>query len=281
MTSRYRLLARRIILGVWLNPDSLLQADHLSKTQSSAMTYPELYHAHHTSDREDIQFWMDLAESKGGPILELGCGTGRVLVELAAQGYQTYGLDYQHSMLSNLKNHLPGGLRNALHIIQADMAAFRFAVQFPLIVLPCNTLSTLLAAQRRRTLMNVAGHLEVGGWFAASIPNPQLLAVLPETGESEVEGFFPHPVDGEPVQVSSSWKRNTDSFILHWHYDHLYPDGHVERLTVESTHLIQPVQEIRNEIEEAGLRIVGSYGSFDRAPYTSRSAYYIFIAERT
>ena len=245
------------------------------------MTYPELYHAHHISSSEDIQFWIDLATSKGEPILELGCGTGRVLVELALQGYQTYGLEYQHGMLSSLKSHLPGGLVCAPHIIQADMAAFRFAVHFPLILLPCNTYSTLFAAQRRSTLMNVARHLEMGGWFAASIPNPQLLAGLPHTGESEVESFFPHPMDGEPVQVSSSWKCTAETFNLHWHYDHLYPDGRVERLTVESTHLIQPIQEINNEIEQAGLRIIGSYGSFDRAPYTSRSENYIFIAERT
>jgi len=244
------------------------------------MTYPELYHAHHTSDREDIQFWMDLAKSKGGPILELGCGTGRVLAELAQQGYQTWGLDYQHSMLTCLMKHLPGSLHVAPHIIQADMAAFQFAIRFPLIILPCNTFSTLSPAQRRRTLKNVADHLYQGGWFAGSIPNPRVLADLPETGESEVEDFFPHPLDREPVQVSSSWKRTSDTFNLQWHYDHLFPDGQVERLTVESTHLIQPVQEINNEIKEAGLRIIGSYGSFDRAPYTSRSAYYIFVAER-
>lgn len=244
------------------------------------MTYPELYHAHHNSDREDIQFWIELAQSKGGPILELGCGTGRVLVELAQQGYQTFGLDYKQDMLSNLKNHLPDGLGCAPHIIQADMTAFRFALQFPLIVMPCNTFSTLPPAQRRRTLNNVVEHLEKGGWFAASIPNPSRLAGLPETGESEVEDFFSHPLDGEPVQVSSSWKRTSETFNLRWHYDHLLSDGHVERLTVESNHLIQPVQEIRNEIEKAGLCIIASYGSFDRVPYTNRSVNYIFVAEQ-
>jgi SAM-dependent methyltransferase len=242
------------------------------------MTLPELYHAHHSSDKEDISFWLGLAKSRGGPILELGCGTGRVLVHLATHGYQTYGLDHSQTMLAGLRKNLPEGLLPAPYLFQADMSAFQLASHFPLILLPCNTLSTLSAFYRSRTLKNAAKHLTQDGWLAASIPNPTVLAQLPEIGESEVEDYFPHPVDGEPVQVSSSWERKADMFILRWHYDHLLPDGTVERFTVETSHDIQPIQAYTQEIRKAGLEILAEYGDFTRSAYNSRSTYFVFIA---
>jgi SAM-dependent methyltransferase len=242
------------------------------------VTFPELYHAHHSSNNEDISFWMELAENQGGPILELGCGTGRVLVHFALRGYQTYGLDHQHEMLTLLKQNLPSGLRPAPNLFQADMSSFCLAAHFPFILLPCNTLSTLSPAYRRKTLRNAARHLARDGIFVASIPNPAVLATLPEIGESEVEDFFPHPVDGEPVQVSSSWRRTSDKFVLDWHYDHLLPDGNVERVTVETCHDVQTIQAYTQEIQQAGLAIEARFGNYDRSAYSSRSPYFVFTA---
>ncbi len=242
------------------------------------MTLPELYHAHHSSDEEDIPFWMELAESQGGPVLELGCGTGRVLAQLAVHGYQAIGLDLHQEMLTVLRKNLYRGLTPAPYVFQADMSAFRLAARFPLIVLPCNTLSALSPIQRKKTLKNAAEHLAQGGRFAASIPNPTVLAKLPETGESELEDIFLHPVDGEPVQVSSSWKRKLGKFILNWHYEHLLPDETVRRLTVETCHEIQPIQAYVQEIQQAGLLIKARYGDYDCSAYNNRSPYFIFVA---
>jgi SAM-dependent methyltransferase len=242
------------------------------------MTLPELYHAHHSSDEEDILFWMGLAENQGGPILELGCGTGRVLSQLVVCGYQVIGLDLDGEMLTLLRKNLLRNLAPAPYVFQADMSAFRLAARFPLIVLPCNTLSTLSPIQRNRTLKNAAEHLAQGGRFAASIPNPAVLAKLPETGESELEDIFPHPVDGEPVQVSSSWMHNLEKFTLQWHYDHLLPDGNVKRLTAETCHQIQPIQAYMQEIQQAGLLIKYRYGDFNCSDYNNRSPYFIFVA---
>jgi SAM-dependent methyltransferase len=256
----------------------LLYNSKTNISEHSQMTSPELYHAHHSSDQEDISFWVDLAESRAGAVLELGCGTGRVMAQLARRGYPVFGLDHQREMLSVLQKNWPPGQGSSPSVFQADMAAFRLAARFPLILLPCNTLSTLSASHRSRTLKNAAKHLTQDGWLAASIPNPTVLAQLPEIGESEVEDYFPHPVDGEPVQVSSSWERKADMFILRWHYDHLLPDGTVERFTVETSHAIQPIQAYTQEIREAGLEILAEYGNFTRSSYNSRSTYFVFIA---
>ena len=65
--------------------------------------FPTLYHAHHGQYQEDLPFWLKLANQQGGPVLELGCGTGRVLLPLARGGFQTVGLDNDLEMLRFLQ----------------------------------------------------------------------------------------------------------------------------------------------------------------------------------
>src|SRR5512139_2330905 len=117
--------------------------------------FPQLYHAHHNRYLEDIPFWLELAAQHGDPVLELGCGTGRVLLPLVRAGHRVVGLDNDLSMLHFLRSHLDTTLQPAPEVFVADLAAFRLAVRFPLIILPCNTFSTLSAEIRRVALQCV------------------------------------------------------------------------------------------------------------------------------
>ncbi len=74
-------------------------------------------------------------------------------------------------------------------------------------------------------LDRVSVHLNTNGVFSASMPNPEYLKRLPKNAEPEIEETFPHPLDGEPVQVSSAWTRTQNRVIITWFYDHLLPDG--------------------------------------------------------
>jgi SAM-dependent methyltransferase len=121
---------------------------------------PLLYHTHHNLHPEDIPFWLELAaESSAGifqsPILELGCGTGRVLVPLAQHGYTVYGLDHDFDMLLFLHQNLPARVASRVHIFQADFAALHLHQRFGLILMPCNTFSTLTSEVRQVTLESV------------------------------------------------------------------------------------------------------------------------------
>jgi SAM-dependent methyltransferase len=242
--------------------------------------FPAIYHSHHIRHLEDIPYWSRLAKAQGGPVLELGCGTGRVLVSLARAGYQTYGLDNDLDMLSYLQENLPPDLKPPPRIFQADMSAFRLAARFRLIFLPCNTLSTLTEQARKSTFSNAVRHMDKEGLFSFSIPNPSLLTRLPEQGESELEELFEYPGDGEPVQVSSAWVRNSELFRLRWYYDHLLPDGKVNRHTVQVKHWIVPPQTYIDEMQTLGLKVVEWYGDFDLSPYTNRSPSLILTAIR-
>ncbi len=180
---------------------------------------PVLYHAHHSLYLEDLPFWQRLAASSGSPVLELGCGTGRVLLPLAAGGSHIVGLDRDAGMLAYLRSQEDQAIRPLL--VQSDLRRFAFGVRFPLIILPCNTLSTLSKSDREALYRCVSAHLAEGGWFAASLPNPALLADLPVVGEPVVEENFPHPKDQAPVQVTSAWERDETQVSITWAYDHL------------------------------------------------------------
>lgn len=244
----------------------------------SDLSIPLLVHAHYALDSEDLPFWLNLAQFTGDPILELGCGTGRVLIWLAQAGHTLVGLDHDRAMLVFLRGKLPVGIKDRIHLLMADLAAFHLGCRFPLILLPCNTLSTIRGAARESLFACVAEHLSPGGMFAASIPNPLWLAELPMVGEEEVEETLIHPESGNPLQISSSWERQAKTFRLRWHYDHLLPDGQVQRTTMETIHDLASLDDYQAELEDTGLALEAVYGDFDRSAYSAGSPNLILVA---
>ncbi len=239
---------------------------------------PALYHAHHNRHLEDLPFWLDLAAQYGDPILELGCGSGRVLVPLAQAGYRCLGLDRDLAMLKFLQSGLDPALNPKPFLIASDMRRFGLARQFPLIILPCNTFSTLKADERRASLEYVRRHLQSGGLFAASLPNPELWDGLASHSGLEFEEEFILPQTGNPVQVSSSWRRKKATIEVTWSYDQLFPDGAVERSTMRAVHWRASPDEYVDDIQSAGLGVVSIYGDFDRTLYTADSTELIILA---
>ena len=216
------------------------------------MSYAILYDAHHQRHLEDLPFWLELA----------------------------IGLDLDADMLAVLqeKSRLT---RHTAPLIRADMAAFHFSFRFSLIILPCNTLSTLRETARSAMLELVAHHLAPGGIFAASIPNPHLLASLPQQVDPEIEESFIHPLDGLPVQVSNAWEHNGKLFTLHWHYDHQRTDGSQERFSATSYQNLIPASQYIAEFEATGLTILHQYGDFKRRPFTRRAHDLILVARKS
>jgi len=227
---------------------------------------------------EDLAFWEETARQQGDPILELGCGTGRLLLPLMKVGHRIFGLDRDPDMLAYLRRTLPVELQPQVRIFQADMAAFSLVEPFRLIYLPCNTLSTLAQPVLRGMLACVRRHLDPKGVFVASLPNPAVLLAMPTRGESEVEETFLHPLTGNPVQVSSAWRRSSRGFSLWWMYDHLLPDGQVQRTTLEVKHELRPPEVYLEEFYLAGLKPAALYGDYDFSAYTPESQYLILVA---
>src|SRR3954464_12671888 len=126
-----------------------------------------------TLDRRDVRFWQDMARRAEGPVLELGCGTGRVTLPVARTGARIIGVDRSAEMLSHarrrLRRHRTG--RNA-SLVRSDIRSlpFRTSARFDLVMAPYGILQSLIReSDLRATLSAVAGVLSTRGVFGLDL----------------------------------------------------------------------------------------------------------------
>ena len=244
------------------------------------MINPVYYHIHHKDEIEDLAFWLEHSGEMGSPILELGCGTGRLIAPLTQAGHDVIGLDISFEALSYLRSQLPDQLLEHIKIFQADIENFHLVRKFSLIFMACNTLSSLPRTTRQKAYSNIHDHLLENGILAVSVPNPAYLASLPREGETEIETSFTHPQTGNPIQMSSGWKRYDRYVAFHWHYDQLLPDGRVERETLEINQSLRSMDGYQEELHAANLLPVKVYGDFEKSEYQNDSPYLIILASK-
>jgi SAM-dependent methyltransferase len=236
---------------------------------------PVLYHAHHVLRADDLPFWQSLVREYAGPVLELGCGTGRILLTL--ESHHLTGLDTDSNMLAYLRNTIaPQGL-NSLNIVQADMRTFDLPDRFTLVILSCNTYSTFAAPEREQIALTVRRHLQPGGVFAFSVPNPHLLASLDLIGEFELEDTFQHPHTGHPVEVYSRWERAPETVSFTWRYDQQHPNGNITSFTTSTRHQLDAPEMYLEELQHARLTPIAQYGDYQRTPFDPETSTYLIV----
>ncbi len=115
----------------------------------------------------DLPLWEELAERCGGPVLELGCGTGRVALHLARRGFEVIGLDRDQELLDALDERTEGLRLTTLH---ADARAFELTQEVGLVLAPTHLLQLFPGREgRNECLQSVAEALRPGGSLAATI----------------------------------------------------------------------------------------------------------------
>ena len=113
----------------------------------SAKYYDEAYAA--DEKLADLPFYLDLAQETHGPVLELGCGTGRILLAIARAGVAIDGVDNSVPMLNRLRRKLEFEApdRERVSVFEDDMRRFRSQRKYALVILLC--LATIQGAQGR------------------------------------------------------------------------------------------------------------------------------------
>lgn len=133
-----------------------------------------------TLGRRDVPFWRNVAIHGGGPVLELGCGTGRVSLPLGRAGVPLTGIDRSAAMLAYARRRTRRArLGNAIRLVQGDIRLLPFPRRFAVVMAPYGILQSLLRERDlARTLAEVHRVLEPGGTFGL-----ELVADLPSWEE--------------------------------------------------------------------------------------------------
>jgi len=143
--------------------------------------FAEVYDLFYRHD-EDVKFYVSIARKCGDPVLELACGTGRVLIPIAREGFKITGLDISDSMLKVLKRKLekePDEVKQRIKIVKGDMRNFELGQKFKLIILPFSSIVGLLSEDDvLSTFKMVKNHLMDSGLFVFDtfIPNFEYLS---------------------------------------------------------------------------------------------------------
>jgi SAM-dependent methyltransferase len=132
----------------------------------TAVTWHDVEHGSYDAD---LPLWRQLAAAARGPILDLGAGTGRVAVNLAAQGHDVVALDSEAELLAELAERAAASVTT----VQADARTFALDTRFALILAPMQLVQILGGREGRvRMLERVHAHLLPGGLFAAALSDP-------------------------------------------------------------------------------------------------------------
>ena len=148
------------------------------------------YDATYADRREDVAYYVELAAEhvaeSAGPVLEYGCGNGRITLSLARSGVEVTGIDRSEPMLASLRQRLakePREVRRRVTVRAGDMRDKRLRTRFPLVLCTFNTFLHLYNRDDvERFLARVDSHLAPGGTFVfdTSLPDPEELARKPE-----------------------------------------------------------------------------------------------------
>lgn len=163
------------------------------------------------SYREDLELWRGLAERHGGPVLDVGAGSGRVTIELARAGYAVTALDRDPALLAALTARAEG---LPVRAVRADARDFSLGGRFALCIVPMQTVQLLGGPAGRSAFLACArAHLEPGGRMAVAISE----TLEPFEVDEDAPGPLPDVCERDGVVYAShptAVRADGDGFVL-------------------------------------------------------------------
>jgi len=247
-----------------------------------------LYDWEYRRRRDDVRFYATLAGERGGPILDLGCGTGRLMLPLLRAGHVVVGVDRAPAMLARaaarLRRLAPRVRRRAL-LLRADLRRLPVTRRFPFVVAAFHTIQHLATDRElTRFFAGVARALQPGGWFAFDTfaPNAQFLARADAPGERRwARARFRHPTTGRRIEYSESYRRKGRMLTSVFHYRGVGGSqrGARER-RVELVHRLLEPDDLEALLAGTGLELIASWGGFDGRPLAPPTEQHVFLLRR-
>ncbi len=239
----------------------------------------EIYDAYTRASIDgDVEFYVEEARRAGAPVLELGCGTGRILLPIATAGIDIVGVDRAASMLAVSRRKVAEADRDVqrrIELVEADMRQLSLGRCFTLVAIPYRAFLHLLTPDdQRQALARIREHLVDGGRLALNVFDPSLTMIASrlgvEGGRLEHQITFTHPRTGREVVLWHTFRYHPERQLLEgaFVFDELDRDGavlarHHAPLTLRWVYRY----EMQHLLELAGFRVESLYGDFRRGPF--------------
>jgi SAM-dependent methyltransferase len=224
---------------------------------------------------DDFAFFRSLAEQTGGPVLELGCGTGRVAIPLAEAGFDVTGIDRSAAMLARARRKaglLPPEAAGRIQFVEGDFVNAVAGEAFGLIFAAYRVfMSVLEPDDQLRALTAARGQLRPGGILAIDVFDPRYDLLAPGAPPRQPEpGPYLNPDTGRPVRTTVLDRvadQVAQQFVEHWSFEELDELGHPGRSEVEALRLRWTFRhEMRHLLERAGFVPVAEYSDYAMSP---------------
>jgi len=162
-----------------------------------------------------VEFYSRLAQEAHGPVLDVACGTGRILIPCLRAGVDIEGLDYSSAMLNQLRKKLPAD-RSPPRLTQSDMSRFQLDRKFALIMIPFNAFGHNLTQEAQlNCLRTCREHLLPGGSLAFDGYFPSLEIIGAAQGTRVLEGEIPHRESGRTLRMYDTRRFDRVNQIQH------------------------------------------------------------------
>ena len=234
-----------------------------------------------TVGRRDVAFWRGLAVREGAPVLELGCGTGRVLVPLSRTGVPVTGIDRSAPMLAYARRRarrLPAGVRPA--IVRGDIRALPFRrASFGLVVAPYGMLQSLISDRDlTAALAEAARVLPRGGLLGVD-----LVPDLPRWDEyAKTTRLTGRLRTGASVALVESVRQDRPRGLTIFDETFVERRGRVTRRRRFSlTFRTRPIREMARRLAAAGFRVDATLGDYQGGAWDLRAQVWLLLARRT
>ncbi len=228
----------------------------------------EFYHLQYQHYTDDLGFYTRLALDYGGPVLELGAGTGRVASAIARRGVEVWALEPAQPM-RKLGARYTRGL--GVKWLSGDMRSLKLKRRFPLVVAPFNALMHLYTLDEQdATLEGIRAHLEEGGRFAFDVYNP---AQIGPQGVLQHEGSY----GDTEVFLYQEHHPTAQALVTHYLVDTHSSAGTLKR----QRHTLTQRYYTRYELERWLRTFAFEYrlfGGFHKEPLTPESPVFVVLA---
>lgn len=230
---------------------------------------------------QDITMFKEFARKFGGPVLEIGCGTGRVLVPIAQMGIEIDGIDLSEPMLSVLRSKLKKEEIKS-HVQHGDMRSFRLEKKYNLVTIPFRSMQHMIScADKLMALQTAKEHLLPDGRLIFDVAFPNYDALNSGFGQEYLDSEWKS--DSENGRITRMFfrrdgYRKIDQVMLGTLLFRVYENEKVvkeEQQKLEMHFFSLP--ELEGYFKATGLAVENSYGSYSLQPIDENSSQMIFV----